>query len=199
MAGSQGAVKAVSKYLALILRHKPEAAGLVLEAQGWAPVAAVLAAVQRRFPGFSLADLHDLVRSNDKQRYAFDESEERIRANQGHSISVELGLDPVAPPSRLYHGTIEHFLPSILRQGLVKGRRQHVHLSADHATAQTVGARRAGATVILEVQASAMAAAGQSFFRSANGVWLTDRVAPEFLRLPAGAPPAGNAPECGGP
>jgi putative RNA 2'-phosphotransferase len=179
MAGGKGAggqVKAVSKYLALVLRHKPEAAGLVLDAQGWAPVPEVLAAVQRRFGAFSREELEALVRSNDKQRYALDETGTRIRASQGHSVEVELGLQPVAPPPVLYHGTAVRFLPSILEEGLVKGKRHHVHLSGDMETARTVDARRAGETVILEVRAAEMAAAGHLFYRSANGVWLTEAV-----------------------
>jgi putative RNA 2'-phosphotransferase len=182
VAGGEGAVKAVSKYLALILRHRPEAAGLVLDAEGWAPVDDVLAAVAKRFAGFTHADLEELVRSNDKQRYALDASGTRIRANQGHSVEVELGLAPVAPPPLLYHGTVDRFLPSILEGGLVKGRRQHVHLSTDVATARTVAGRRAGEAVILEVRAGDMAAAGHIFLRSANGVWLTDAVPAAFLR-----------------
>jgi putative RNA 2'-phosphotransferase len=183
MACGQGAVKAVSKYLALILRHRPEAAGLRLDEQGWAPLADVLAAVQRRFGAFSQADMEELVRGNDKQRYAFDESGTRIRASQGHSVEVELGLEPAAPPRTLFHGTTGRFLPSILKQGLVKGRRHHVHLSADLDTARKVGGRRAGETVILEVRSETMAAAGHVFYRSANGVWLTDSVPPAFLAV----------------
>ncbi|HEX8584431.1 MAG TPA: RNA 2'-phosphotransferase [Allosphingosinicella sp.] len=175
-------MKAISKYLALILRHKPEAAGLSLDREGWAPVEDVVAAVGRRFGGFTRADLQDLVRSNDKQRYALDGSGNRIRANQGHSVEVELGLEPALPPPLLFHGTVDRFVPSILEQGLVKGGRQHVHLSIDVATAQAVGGRRAGKTVILEVRAGEMAAAGHVFFRSANGVWLTGAVPAAFLR-----------------
>jgi putative RNA 2'-phosphotransferase len=184
VAGGQSAVKAISKYLSLVLRHRPEAAGLVLDRQGWAAVEDVLAAAQRRFPGFSRADLEELVRSNDKQRFALDESGSRIRANQGHSVAVELGLATATPPDRLYHGTAARFLPSIFEQGLVRGKRHHVHLSADRETARTVGARRAGETAILEVRAGAMAAAGHTFYRSANGVWLVDTVPPEYLALP---------------
>ena len=183
MAGGEGAVKAVSKYLALVLRHKPEAAGLVLDAEGWAPVDDVLRAVRRRFGAFSGADLQELVRSNDKQRYALDETGTRIRASQGHSVQVELGLEPVAPPPLLYHGTAARFLPSILDRGLVKGKRHHVHLSGDIETARKVGARRSGETAILEVRAADMAAAGHLFYRSANGVWLTEAVPPRWLAV----------------
>jgi putative RNA 2'-phosphotransferase len=183
MAGGEGAVKQVSKYLALILRHKPQAGGLTLDREGWAPVADVLAAIRRRFGDFGRERLDELVRTNDKQRYAFDASGERIRASQGHSVGVELGLEPAEPPSILYHGTSEAFLPSILEQGLVKGNRHHVHLSADIDTARRVGARRRGVVAILEVASGSMATAGHSFFRSANGVWLTDAVPPRYLRV----------------
>jgi putative RNA 2'-phosphotransferase len=173
----------VSKFLALILRHKPEAAGLVLEEGGWAPVEAVVAAVRSRHPGFDRAALEALVATNDKRRYAFDETGWKIRASQGHSVAVELGLEPVPPPQRLFHGTNRRFLPSILEQGLVKGKRHHVHLSGDLATARKVGDRRSGGTVILAVRSGDMAASGEAFFRSANDVWLTDHVPPRYLEV----------------
>jgi hypothetical protein len=115
-------MRQISKFLALILRHKPEAAGVVLDGAGWADVEAVIAAVARRFGGFDRGRLEELVRSNDKQRYAFDESGTRIRANQGHSVPVELELERLEPPPLLYHGTAERFLASILAEGLMKGR-----------------------------------------------------------------------------
>ena len=173
----------LSRRMSLVLRHRPEDAGLTLDAQGWVPVEDVLAALAKRFPGFGRADLEVLVETNDKKRYAFDETGTRIRASQGHSVAVELDLEPLAPPPILYHGTVDRFLPSILAEGLVKGSRHHVHLSADTATALKVGSRRAGGTVILEVKAGEMAAAGHAFFRSANGVWLTDHVPPPYLGL----------------
>ena len=171
--------KGVSKFLALILRHNPEAAGLALDGEGWADVEQVLAAVRRRFGDFDRARLEEVVRTNDKQRYAFDETGERIRANQGHSVAVDLGLEASEPPPLLYHGTAARFLPSILREGLMRGKRHHVHLSPDVATAMKVGSRRGGETAIIEVRSGEMR--GRSFFRSANGVWLTDHVPPEFL------------------
>ncbi len=173
-------VNRISKYLALILRHRPEAGGLRLDAQGWADVEAVLDAVRVRFGGFDPAQLQELVLTNDKKRYAFDDTGTRIRASQGHSVPVELGLEPVEPPSLLYHGTLERALPSIFDQGLVKGRRHHVHLSPDVETARKVGKRRGGLPVTLEVRSGEMR--GHSFFRSANGVWLTDHVPPLYLR-----------------
>ena len=178
------ALKQVSKFLALILRHKPEAGGIMLDDQGWAPVDDVIAAVRSRFGDFDREDLEELVRTNDKKRYAFDATGSRIRASQGHSVAaVDLGLEPIEPPRMLYHGTSERFLASILAEGLRKMGRQHVHLSEDAKTAASVGGRRRGETRILEVRSSAMAAAGHHFYRSANHVWLTDSVPPEFLVL----------------
>jgi putative RNA 2'-phosphotransferase len=174
-------MKQISKFLALILRHDPAAGGISLEDQGWADAEAVLAAVQHRFGLFTRADLDELVRSNDKQRYAFDETGTLIRANQGHSVPVDLALEPVEPPAILYHGTKRATLEAILREGLRPGRRRHVHLSADIDTARKVGDRRRGETVILELPSGAMA--GHLFYRSANGVWLTDHVPPEFLTI----------------
>ena len=174
-------MKQVSKYLALILRHNPQAGGLTLDEAGWAPVEAVLAAVQKRFGPFTRDDLETLVRDNDKKRYAFDETGTRIRASQGHSVAVELGLEPVAPPPFLWHGTKRAFLPSILAEGLKPGKRRHVHLSADVETAQKVGDRRSGETVILRIRSGEMAHDRHAFYRSANGVWLADAVPPEFI------------------
>ncbi len=174
-------MKQISKFLALILRHKPEAGKLSLGPEGWADVEEVLAAIQGRFGAFDRDTLDELVRTNDKQRYAFDETGTRVRANQGHSVDVDLGLQPTRPPSILYHGTAERFLPSIFQQGLVRGRRRHVHLSPDVGTALKIGSRRGGAAVVLEVLSGEMA--DHAFYRSANGVWLTDHVPPRFLRL----------------
>ena len=171
----------VSKYLARILRHDPAAAGLVLDPQGWAPVGDVLAAVARRFGPFDRADLTRLVQANDKQRYALSPDGGMIRANQGHSVAVDLGLDLAAPPPLLYHGTKAALLPAIRRDGLLRGRRTHVHLSADVATASRVGDRRPGATAVLTVRSGDMH--DRPFFRSANGVWLTDHVPPDYLLI----------------
>lgn len=176
--------KQASKFLSLVLRHQPEVAGLKLNPQGWAPVDHVIAALRSRFGDWTRADLEALVRASDKQRFAFDASGEHIRANQGHSVAVDLGLAPAPPPPALYHGTNRRFLPSILERGLIKGNRHHVHLSGDIETARKVGDRRAGGTVILRVRAGEMAAAGFAFFRSANGVWLTDTVPPAYLEMP---------------
>ena len=186
MAGREArvaALKQVSKFLALILRHKPEAGGLELNSEGWAQVEDVLVAVRGRFGAFGRGELEELVRTNDKKRYAFDETGSRIRASQGHSINVDLGLAPAPPPPLLYHGTTRRFLDSIFARGLIKGKRHHVHLSEDVETATKVGARRAGETVVLAVDSRAMAADGHLFYLSANRIWLTDSVPPVYLAI----------------
>jgi putative RNA 2'-phosphotransferase len=172
-------MKQISKFLALVLRHKPEVGRLTLDAEGWADADQVIAAVARRFGGFDRAALEELVRTNDKSRYAFDDTGTRIRASQGHSIPIDLDLQPAEPPPVLYHGTTRRFLDSILRQGLVKGKRHHVHLSADVETALKVGARRGAEAVVLAVASGEMK--DRPFFLSANGVWLTDHVPPDYL------------------
>lgn len=172
----------VSKFLSLHLRHDPAALGLTLEPGGWVSVAALLAgAAAKRFP-ITRDELDAVVRTSDKQRFTFDETGEKIRANQGHSAEVDLQLEPSEPPAELYHGTAGRFLADILRDGLNKMARHHVHLSADTATASTVGTRH-GRLVLLAVDAATMRAAGFDFFRSANGVWLVDAVPPRYLRV----------------
>lgn len=171
---------AVSKYLAKYLRHAPADLGLTLRPGGWVPVDDLLAAASaHRFP-ITYDELVECVETNDKRRYSFDETGDLIRANQGHSVEVDLQLEEREPPAVLYHGTVDRFLSSILADGLNKGRRHHVHLSADRETARKVGARR-GRPVILTVNAARMHRDGHAFFRSANGVWLTDLVPPGYL------------------
>jgi len=170
-----------SKFLSLVLRHDPARIGLVLDAAGWTEVDELLARVNAHGVALTREELETIVTTSDKQRFAFSEDRTRIRANQGHSIAVELDLPPVVPPALLYHGTVERFLTAIRVEGLRKGQRHHVHLSADRATAEKVGARR-GRPAVLIVDAAAMTARGIQFFRSENGVWLTDHVPPEFLR-----------------
>lgn len=169
-----------SKFLSLVLRHQPDVAGLTLDAEGWAEIDALLAAAPRRL-GLSRARLEEIVVTNDKKRFQISEDGRRIRAVQGHSVVVDLALAPLAPPELLFHGTATRFLAAILQEGLKPGSRRHVHLSADAATARRVGARH-GAPVVLEVEAAAAHEAGQSFYQAENGVWLTEPLAPEFLR-----------------
>lgn len=172
-----------SKFLSLVLRHDPARVGIALDDAGWTDVAGLLAACAAHGVTITRAELDELVASSDKQRFALSADGTRIRANQGHSVAVELGLPVVPPPAVLYHGTVEAALPGIRARGLVKGARHDVHLSAERETATKVGARR-GAPVILTIRAGAMAAAGHVFRRSANGVWLTAHVPPEFIELP---------------
>ena len=177
---TDAALTRLSKFLSLVLRHAPERAGVVLDAAGWAEVDALIAGARRAGVALDRARLERVVRDNDKQRFAFSPDGRRIRASQGHSVAVDLGLTPEAPPETLYHGTAARHLDAIRREGLRPGRRTHVHLSADAATAASVG-RRHGRPVVLGVAAGAMHRAGHAFVRSANGVWLTDAVPPEYL------------------
>jgi putative RNA 2'-phosphotransferase len=172
----------VSKYLAKHLRHAPDELGLTLRPGGWVAVDDLLAAARRA--GFPIAydELVDCVETNDKRRFAFDDTGDLIRANQGHSVEVDLQLEEREPPDVLYHGTVERFLPSILAGGLNKGKRHHVHLSSDIHTARKVGARR-GRPVILRLDTAAMRRDGCTFFLSANGVWLTESVPPGYLAV----------------
>jgi putative RNA 2'-phosphotransferase len=165
-----------SKRLSYVLRHAPASAGLTLDAAGWADVDALLAAL-----GWTRAELERVVATNDKRRFALDESGTRIRASQGHSVAVDLGYAAQTPPQVLFHGTAERNLPVILAEGLRPGRRHAVHLSPDDVTARRVGARH-GRPVVLRVDAEGMARDGAVFTRSANGVWLVDAVPPRYLR-----------------
>ncbi|HVK23049.1 MAG TPA: RNA 2'-phosphotransferase [Actinokineospora sp.] len=165
----------LSKRMSKALRHDPARVGLTLDPAGWVPVADLLTAL-----GMTRAALDEVVENNNKNRFAFDASGTRIRASQGHSVEVDLGLNPVPPPAVLYHGTVAAALESIKADGLRPMNRHHVHLSATQDTAVAVGARR-GKPIVLEVDAAAMAAAGHEFYVSANGVWLTDHVPAGFL------------------
>jgi len=178
----------VSKYLSKHLRHQPERLGLTLAPGGWVGIDQLLAASARsRFP-VSRGELDEVVATSDKQRFAIDETGTRIRANQGHSVEVDLQLTPVEPPPTLYHGTPDQNLEAIRGTGLRKMSRHHVHLLPDAATATKVGARR-GRPVALAVDAAAMRRAGYEFFCSDNGVWLVDHVPLEFLRFPGSTAP----------
>jgi len=172
----------VSKFLSLVLRHQPARIGIELDRAGWVDVSVLLAACRAHAFPITLEELGAVVRENDKQRFAFNEDGTRIRASQGHSVRVELGYAPRAPPPVLYHGTASRLLASIRERGLVRGRRHHVHLSADAATAAKVGARH-GEPHVIEVQSGRMHADGYEFYRSDNGVWLTEHVPAKYLVL----------------
>lgn len=174
----------VGRRLSYLLRHRPDSAGLVLDAAGWVPVGAVLEALRAGGLDVSLAELERVVETNDKRRFVLRDG--RIRASQGHSVDVVLGYAPGHPPAVLFHGTVERALASILAHGLVRGARHHVHLSVTFETARAVGARR-GRPVVLRVDAAAMVAAGHVFYRSDNDVWLTDGVPAAYV-APSPAP-----------
>lgn len=170
----------VSKYLSKHLRHDPGRLGLTLAPGGWVEVDALLTACARNGVVISRAQLEAVVRGSDKQRFAFDETGARIRANQGHTVAVDLQLAPQAPPDELFHGTGERTVPAILRHGLLKMARHHVHLSADRGTAVKVGARH-GRPAVFVVASGRLHADGATFYCSANGVWLVEHVPPAYL------------------
>ncbi|HZS07362.1 MAG TPA: RNA 2'-phosphotransferase [Blastocatellia bacterium] len=170
----------ISKFLSLVLRHQPQKIGLTPDKAGWIGADELLAACQAHGFPLTLEELNSVVRNNDKQRFAFSEDGRQIRASQGHSIEVELDYQPAVPPAVLYHGTPERFLDSIRAKGLVRGRRHHVHLSADAVTAVAVGERR-GRPVVLEILSGQMHRDGYQFFQSANGVWLTEHVPAQYI------------------
>ncbi|CAM2009536.1 RNA 2'-phosphotransferase [Acanthopleuribacter pedis] len=174
--------KRTSKFLSLVLRHQPQTLNLTLDDNGWVAVDTLLehwARYGRQAP--TLDQLHRVVADNDKQRFAFSEDGTRIRANQGHSVKVDLKLEPQQPPARLFHGTATRNVAGILRDGIQRAKRHHVHLSPDRRTADAVG-RRHGKLAMLVVDSAAMAADGYTFFCSANGVWLTDEVPSRYLQ-----------------
>jgi putative RNA 2'-phosphotransferase len=173
----------ISKFLSYVLRHKPEAIGISLDDEGWVTVDVLLAAAARNGQSITQQQLEEVVATNDKKRFSFSADGQLIRANQGHSVEVDLGLVPVEPPELLYHGTVERFLDSIREKGLLRGNRQHVHLSADRETAARVGQRR-GRPVVLVVEAGRMHREGHPFYKSENGVWLTETAPPKYLRFP---------------
>ena len=171
-----------SKFLSYVLRHKPEAIGLELDTQGWVEVDTLIEAAQQHGTPLDLALIQAVVASNDKQRFAWSEDGQRIRANQGHSIKVDLGLAAQEPPELLFHGTASRFMQQIQRQGLRPSGRHHVHLSADQETAFKVGTRH-GMPVVLRIAAGQMFADGCVFYLSENGIWLTDQVAPQYFSI----------------
>ena len=172
----------ISKYLSKHLRHAPEAIGLEMDSAGWVDVEHLLRQCAKNNFRISRDELREVVEENAKQRFAFDETETFIRASQGHSIEVDLGLEAQTPPDVLYHGTGLQTIETVLRDGLKKMRRQHVHLSHDVETAIAVGARH-GKPVVLEVAARQMHESGALFYVSQNGVWLCEEVPPQFLRV----------------
>ena len=171
----------LSRYMCLILRHHPEVIGITLDEHGWADVEELIAGIaEKKNKNFNREMLEEIVRTDDKQRYAFSEDRTKIRANQGHSIPVDVELEKKEPPEILYHGTGEKYVESIGATGLISKNRLYVHLSGDVETAENVG-KRHGAPVIYRVHSGRMHRDGYEFFLSRNGVWLTKRVPVEYL------------------
>jgi putative RNA 2'-phosphotransferase len=172
----------ISKFLSLVLRHQPETIGLVLDENGWADTAELIEKLNQHGAAVTQEIMQHVVATNNKKRFAFNDDESRIRANQGHSVEVELNLPQQVPPAILYHGTGEKSVASILENGLVKRERHHVHLSGDITTAKAVGQRH-GKPAIFEVAALQMQQDGNTFYLSENGVWLVDTVPAKYLKL----------------
>jgi putative RNA 2'-phosphotransferase len=172
----------ISKFMSLVLRHKPETIGLTLDEYGWANVDELVQKINENGVAIDIAIINLVVETNDKKRFAFNEDKTRIRASQGHSIEVELNLKAMQPPDILYHGTTNRFLENILKIGLAKQQRQHLHLSEELTTAKAVGSRH-GKPVTLTINAKAMAAAGFLFYLSDNNVWLVDSVPVEYITV----------------
>jgi putative RNA 2'-phosphotransferase len=175
-----------SKFMSLVLRHQPEAIGLSLDGEGWASIDELVRLSSSSRSALTRDLVLEVVRTGDKQRFRVSEDGLRIRASQGHSVEVDLALPPSEPPDTLFHGTATRFLDPIMAEGLRPGSRQHVHLSADEATAVRVGERH-GKPVVLVVAAKAMHAAGHQFFVSDNVVWLTASVPARYITVPATA------------
>jgi len=177
-----GSINHTSKYISLILRHKPETIGISLDEHGWADVQELIDGINA-----SCSDrldkelLEEIVRTDEKQRYSFNEDHTLIRANQGHSVPVDVELEEKVPPAILWHGTGEKFVPSIDKQGLIPKSRLYVHLSSDTETARKVGSRH-GKPVIYEIDCRKMSEDGYRFYLSANGIWLTKAVPAKYLR-----------------
>ena len=170
----------ISKLLSLALRHKPEALDLTLDKNGWAKVEDVLTGLAKQGKEVDLGTLQQVVEENNKKRFSFNDLGDKIRANQGHSIKVDVELKEAIPPDILYHGTVAKYIDIIMGSGLKKMSRQHVHLSHETSTAESVGSRR-GKPILLRVKARKMVADGYKFFLSENGVWLTDHVPVKYL------------------
>jgi putative RNA 2'-phosphotransferase len=174
-----------SKFMSLVLRHDPSAADLALDANGWARIDSLLAGMNAKGYAVTYDVLMEIVAEDEKRRYAVSDDGLRIRANQGHSIEVDVELEPARPPDVLFHGTGEKSVEAIRRDGLRPMSRRHVHLSPDEPTAITVG-KRHGRPFVFRVDAKSMVDAGTTFYRSSNGVWLVDHVPPQYLSEASG-------------
>lgn len=170
----------LSRFLSLILRHKPEIIGIELDEHGWAEVAALIEGVNKKHT-INMDILEEIVRTDDKQRYSFNEDRTLIRANQGHSILVDVELPITKPPKELWHGTAEKYVVSIEKNGLISKSRLYVHLSVDIETAVKVGGRH-GKPIVYKIDAEQMDKDGYTFYLSVNGVWLTKTVPVQYLQ-----------------
>ena len=168
-----------SRFISLILRHRPDTIGITLDEHGWANVEELISGISKTQP-ITMEILEEIVSTDNKQRYSFNEDKTLIRANQGHSIPVDVELEAITPPPVLYHGTGEKYVASIDASGLMPKSRLYVHLSADEETANAVGARH-GKPVVYIINAKQMHNDGYVFFRSVNGVWLTKSVPVLYL------------------
>jgi putative RNA 2'-phosphotransferase len=173
-----------SKFISKVLRHNPEMIDIQLDPQGWVNIDILLAKIAQKGPAYlqplDRSILAEVVAENDKQRFAISEDGTMIRANQGHSVTIDLGYTAQQPPEQLFHGTAEKNIASIQQSGLNKGERHHVHLSADRETASRVGGRH-GVPKVLTIKAGEMHAAGFVFYCYENGVWLTEEVPTHFI------------------
>lgn len=175
-------LKHISKFLSLVLRHKPEVIGITMDDEGWVDVKELLEKCSAKKRYINLQLLQEVVNTNDKKRFAFNHDHTKIRASQGHTVEVDLKLEPVEPLEYLYHGTVAKFVDAIKEQGLQRMDRMHVHLSKDLETAVKVGSRR-GKPVILKVKAAEMHRAGHAFYVSTNGVWLCEAVPAQYIEF----------------
>ncbi len=183
MSTSENEKRKISKFLSLVLRHQPDTIGIELDDAGWTSIDNLLEAMRHSGRKTSREVLDEIVLTNDKQRFSISDDGSRIRAKQGHSVDVDLGYEPASPPEILLHGTPINAVATIRQEGLKKMKRHHVHLHADSTIAQTVGARR-GAPVVLRIRSRDMANEGYLFYVTANEVWLTDHVPPQFIVFP---------------
>ncbi|WP_368221728.1 RNA 2'-phosphotransferase [Blautia wexlerae] len=172
----------LSKYMSLILRHKPEAIGISLDEHGWASVNDLICGIEKNNPGFNMDILEQIVRTDSKHRYSFNEDKSLIRANQGHSVNVDVELKEKEPPEYLYHGTGEKYVKSINQDGLIPKSRLYVHLSKDIKTAENVG-KRHGKEVVYRINSGQMYRDGYKFYLSENGIWLTKEVPVKYLEI----------------
>lgn len=170
----------LSKFLSLILRHKPEVIGIKLDENGWCDVQELLVKMSNKGKNITREDLDYIVNTDNKNRYTYDEDGMKIRANQGHSLNVNLELKKEKPPKYLYHGTIKKYAEVILQEGIKKGKRQYVHLSSNLETANIVGKRR-GIPVVLKIEAGMMNLNGYEFYLSKNKVWLCDYIPSKYV------------------